>query len=159
MTIPVAEKKVRHKNGHNLTSHIFHRDKHSSADPVLTQHRKPHPACHDMPLHKKWIARPRGCWQPAHLAATLEQSEEYRLLPVFFQPSPGQPPVSTLQSFPPLLVMGKEYVAVLSLLNASWHHTAIRASSGSRLSSQSYMKSQANLLLFFSLLLKKWKAL
>lgn len=107
----VAEKKGQAQKWPNLTSHIFLRGKCSSADLGLTQHRKPHPACHDTQLHKKWIARPGGCWQLARLAATLEQSEEYRLLPVFFQPSPGQPPVSTLQSFPPLLVVGKEYVA------------------------------------------------
>lgn len=126
----------------------------SSADPVLTLYRKPHPACHDMQLHKKWMARPGGCWQPAHLAAFLEQSEEYRLLPVFFQPSPWTASSLHTPVFPSS-ACDEEGICgwVLSLWSASWHYTDTEAGppSGSRLSSQSYTKSQANLLLFFSL--------
>lgn len=147
-----GREKVRHKSSHSLTSHIFLRGKHSSADPVLTQHRKPLPACHDTQLHKKWIARPGGCWQPARLAACFEQSEEeYRLLPVFFQPSPWTASSPHTLVFPSSAYGGEGICGwVLSLSSASWH----RAAAGPLVGAGSVLRateSQANSLLFFSL--------
>lgn len=98
--------------------------KHFSADPALTQYRKPHPACRDMQLHKKWMAGPGGCWQPARLAAFLEQSEEYRLLPIFFQPSPWTASSLHTLVFASSACDGEGICGwVLSLRSASWHHT------------------------------------